>query len=375
MAITNFLDSFDQYSSLSHIPRKPWTGFGHSSNQLVASRFGDTQAYQWEIANAFEADFGGSSTPGSSGAGAVVSVGFSFKHENNVSADVFWDGVVPCFQVRSVDGNFALVLKVRPDGRLGVHVDGNQTYLGTVDPQYALHHKTWYFIEFKAELTESIDPATPATSHRATFEIWIEGQMVLQVINFDLLTFYTGPFIRPSRITPGPAMSTGHKQQYGDFYVLAGNPFGCAAKVIPLYMEDDGFRTEFDTPGSPPHFQEINEVVLNTANEINTFGQDDKDLFIHDALAGVTDDIIALQYVFSGEESLIIEEDDTFFFYLTVCFYDGIIEDNIESAFDVASSNEYALYFHTVSPLSGLPFDQTTFNAFEYGSMFRWQPM
>lgn len=257
----DFLESFSD-RNYSDVLKKVWNNSvapgGHS---FTTGRFSGYQSYACGAFGSLQADFGGSTTPGSSGIASKMGVGFAF-YIDAANGEV---GANTLFQTSGVSGsglNVNLSLETTDDGRLILRPPFTPAV--TTDVRYNIKIKTWYYLEWEVTYHEA--DGVIVTDHTYDSKVYLDGTLILNVTGI-LATAWSvfKKYFNVSIIRFNPTNVSGIR--YADFYFRTAGVFGAGLRVMTLRPTGDGTFSEW---GAVPEYDAVDETLLDTTDFIIT---------------------------------------------------------------------------------------------------------
>jgi hypothetical protein len=278
-----FIDGFDHYAT-ADIDKK-WTA--HGSTSVISSAAGRRGG------GAALMPYNGGGVSKTVAASGSFVIGFAFKTDGFSSlyfslAWLYDAGTNQC------------ILRVLPDGTLQVSRNGTALTGGT--STNALSLNTWYYIEWKVTIADSIGAGTCKV--RVNGVDWLTvatGQDTKNTANASANQVYLGSWAAGS----GPL-----NIYYDDVYICdasgsTNNDFLGDVRVDTLYPTSDGTYTAFTPSTGVSHFALVDETAPNTSDYNDGVSVGDRDSY------GLTDlAALSSQTIYGVQVNAAVMKDD-----------------------------------------------------------------
>jgi len=236
-----------------------------------------------------------------------------------------------------------------PSGQLFVWKGTNATILTSVAPGPYLQASTWYYLEFKVTIADSIGAGT--------CKIAIDGVDAL-VVNTAQDTRNAGNDTCDSVIVSGPVLFT----YIDDLYIDNGTAFLGDCKVQTFFPTGNGNANNFvgSDSNSTDNYLLVDEATPATADYVESATPNDVDLYNFDAISPAPTTIHGVQ------TNAYIERTDTGArTFADVCRSSGTNYPG-DTKTPSGGSYNYQTQMRTANPAGGA-WDATGFNAAEFG--------
>jgi hypothetical protein len=179
------------------------------------------------------------------------------------------------------------------DGRVGISVDGGVTLTLTSGMQRAMHARTWHHVAGSVTIHQS--PTPPSPPHTVDAVVYIDG---VECLNTSGIPWTSSIFPVAMEQAGLPSGIVGTGMDHSAFAITSGAiyPPGTVIRLEP----DSDDTIQWAEPAFPtPHYQQIDETIMSTADSIATDTPDDLDQFTMQNLpVSIIGDPSAAQSVF-----------------------------------------------------------------------------